>query len=869
MTSYEIRQAFLNFMESKGHMKVPSAPMVVKNDPTLMFTNAGMNQFKDIFLGDGQPKSTRLANSQKCLRVSGKHNDLEEVGVDTYHHTMFEMLGNWSFGDYFKKGAIEWAWELLTEVYKIPKDKLYVTVFGGDAADGLDRDKEAADIWENIIDADRILDCDKTDNFWEMGETGPCGPCSEIHIDIRSDEERAAIDGRSLVNKDDPKVIEIWNLVFMEHNRIKDGSLHPLPAKHIDTGMGFERLTTALQQKESNYDTDIFSPLIDKIVSLTGVKYERSDEKKDIAIRVISDHVRAVSFAIADGQLPSNTGAGYVIRRILRRAIRYAYSFLDMKEAFIFELVSVLSTQMGDHFPEIKEQRDLIGKVIKEEEESFLRTLEKGIQRLDDIIKASEKKTISGEKVFELYDTYGFPLDLTALILGERGYDLDKKGFESELAQQKDRSRSDSKIDKGDWVVVKEDDVEEFVGYDQLESELHITRYRKIEQKGQTKYQLVFNLTPFYAEGGGQVGDTGTISSKNDTVTILDTKKENGLILHFVDELPGNLNDTFDGKVDASRRAKTEKNHSVTHLMHHALREILGDHVQQKGSLVHPDGLRFDFSHFSKVNDGEIRQIEDRVNQLIRANAPLEEGRNTPMQEAIDAGAMALFGEKYGDVVRTIRFGESIELCGGTHVSATGNIGLFKISSESAIASGVRRIEALTGEGAIHAAQALEDSMSEVRELLKNPADLTKAVADLLSKNSQLTKELEKFNKNKASGLKDELKNKVQEIGGINFIAEKVDVDSKSIKDIAFQLKAELSNLFLVLGADHGGKVGLTIAVSDELIKDKGLNAGSIIRDLAKHIGGGGGGQPGFASAGGSDVSGLEAAFAQAKTLIE
>jgi len=868
MTGFEIRQAFLDFMKSKGHEIVPSAPMVIKNDPTLMFTNAGMNQFKDIFLGDSAVKYPRIADSQKCLRVSGKHNDLEEVGVDTYHHTMFEMLGNWSFGNYFKKEAIEWAWELLTEVYKIPKDRLYVTIFEGDEVDGTPLDEEARQIWSAILPEDRILPCDKKDNFWEMGETGPCGPCSEIHVDLRSEEDRKKVDGRSLVNEDHPQVMEIWNLVFMQYNRIKDKSLHPLPAQHIDTGMGFERLATVLQGKTSNYDTDVFMPLINGIEKATSKKYTQSDSKKDIAIRVISDHIRAVSFAIADGQLPSNTGAGYVIRRILRRAIRYAYSFLDIKTPFIYTLVEILSMEMGTHFPELKEQKGLIGKVIKEEEESFLRTLEKGIQRLDDIIAATEGKVIAGDKVFELYDTYGFPADLTALIASERDLTVDEAGFETELAQQKERSRADAKVDTGDWVVVHEDEVEEFIGYDRLDGDVHITRYREIEQKGKKRYQLVFNFTPFYAEGGGQVGDTGTITSGGETVHIIDTKKENKLILHFAKKLPSDIKALFSADVDVSKRRRTEKNHSVTHLMHHALREVLGEHVGQKGSLVHADGLRFDFSHFSKVSEEELRQVEDMVNAMIRDNNALEEQRDVPMQEAIDAGAMALFGEKYGDVVRTIKFGPSIELCGGTHVGATGEIGQFRIVSESAVASGIRRIEAVTAEKAVEQIHALEDSMKELRALLKNPADIAKAVRDLQEKNSQLSKELESFNKQKAAGLKDELKAKVESINGVNVIAAKVALDSKRIKDLAFQLKSEVDKLYLVLGSEADGKVSLTVAVADSVIASHDLKAGNIIRDLAKEIGGGGGGQPGFATAGGKDASGLDRAIEMGKGLV-
>ncbi len=842
--------------------------MVIKNDPTLMFTNAGMNQFKDIFLGNAEVKDKCVANSQKCLRVSGKHNDLEEVGVDTYHHTMFEMLGNWSFGDYFKQEAIDWAWELLTDVYGIDEGRLYITVFGGDDADGLSADLEARGFWQKHISNNRILDFDKKDNFWEMGDTGPCGPCSEIHVDLRSDEERAKVDGATLVNLDDPLVIEIWNLVFMEFNRKQDRSLHALPHKHIDTGMGFERLATVLQGKASNYDTDIFQPLIQAIEKRSRVKYEASDSQKDIALRVISDHVRAVSFSIADGQLPSNTGAGYVIRRILRRAIRYAYSFLDMKEPFIHELVKVLQDQMGEHFVELKSQGGLISRVIKEEEESFLRTLSRGIDRLEGIVKESSG-TVSGEKVFELYDTYGFPVDLTALILREKGMDLDEEGFKVELEKQKARSRKDAASVTGDWVVLKQDEIEEFVGYDQLQADVFLTRYREVEQKGKSVYQLVFNYTPFYPEGGGQIGDTGSITAGSDVLEISDTKKENNVIIHFADRLPEDLNASFNAQVDACKRKSTERNHTVTHLLHRALREVLGDHVQQKGSLVHPDYLRFDFSHFSKVEAEELKTIENRVNGLIMADDQLEEHRNMPVNEALEQGAMALFGEKYGDVVRAIRFGESMELCGGTHVPRTGTIGLFKITTETAVASGIRRIEAKTAEAAMEVMHSAEDLISEAKDLLKNPADLPKAIKDLLQKNQDLTKELEGMNSLKVEGLFKEMKSSVEEVNGVRTLVKEVALDAKGVKDLVYRLRDSEGSLFMVFGYGSGDKAGLTIAMTDDLVKEKEWNAGQLIRDWSKEIQGGGGGQAFFATAGGKNPAGISAALQKAMDFLK
>ncbi len=868
MTSFQIRQAYLDFFKSKGHEIVISAPMVTKDDPTLMFTNAGMNQFKDLILGNSPIKYSRISNSQKCLRVSGKHNDLEEVGVDTYHHTMFEMLGNWSFGDYFKKEAIEWAWELLVDVYKVDPDKLYVTIFEGDKEDGTELDQEAYDYWKEILPEDRILKANKKDNFWEMGEAGPCGPCSEIHVDLRSDEDRKKINGATLVNMDDPLVIEIWNLVFMQYNRMADGSLVKLPKTHIDTGMGFERLCTVLQDKKSNYDTDVFTPLIQKLEEVTGKKYTATDSKKDIAIRVIVDHIRAVSFSIADGQLPASGGAGYVIRRILRRAIRYAYSFLGQKEPYIYQLVEVLAKEMGKHFTELSDQKDLIAKIIKEEESSFLRTLAKGINRLKDIVKERQSDVIRGEKVFELYDTYGFPIDLTALILSEEGLSLDKVGFEEELTKQKSRSKKDAEMTTSDWVVLKEDEVEEFIGYDQLSTKLRITRYRKIVQKGKGSYQLVFNYTPFYPEGGGQVGDTGYISDGEKKYIIKDTKKENNLILHFCDKFPANPSVEFEAVVDVNKRKSTEKNHSTTHLLHHVLRDSLGTHIQQKGSLVKDDYLRFDFSHFEKISDDNIRKIESDINAMIRANMPLEEKRNTPLNEAKEMGAMALFGEKYGDTVRVIKFGESVELCGGCHVKSTGEIGTVRIISESAVASGIRRIEAISGEKAMESIH--EDTMvlKEIKSLLKNPKSLSKSIQDLIESNRELTRKLEQAGRASAVNLKQELMDKIISVNGMNFLSEKVDLDTKSLKDLVFQLKNETKGLLLVLANEADGKVGMTVALSDDLIKDKKMDAGNIIRHISKAIHGGGGGQPFYATAGGRNPDGIQEAFDKAKALL-
>ena len=860
LTSNEIRSQFFEFFKSKGHKIVPSAPIVQKNDPTLMFTNAGMNQFKDYFLGNRNPENTRVANSQKCLRVSGKHNDLEEVGVDTYHHTMFEMLGNWSFGDYFKEEAIAWAWELLTEVYKLDKDKLYVTIFKGDEADGLGEDAEAKEFWKKWIPEERILSFDKKDNFWEMGDVGPCGPCSEIHIDLRPEDEINQTPGSQLVNKDHPLVIEIWNLVFIQYNRSANGSLVELPNKHVDTGMGLERLTMALQHKVANYDTDLFTGLIQQIENFSGKTYEKTGSKKDVAIRVIADHLRAVSFCISDGQLPSSNGAGYVVRRILRRAIRYAYSFLDLKQSFIYALVPVLVKKLGENFKELQAQEELIKNVIKEEEENFLNTLEKGIEKLNDIVANTNSKVVSGKQVFELYDTFGFPVDLTNLMLKDFDKEADLAGFEEELNKQKQRSKNAAVVETDDWVVIFDDKVEEFVGYDKLETKVKIAKYRKIVQNKKELYQLVFNITPFYAEGGGQVGDIGYIENREDKVSIINTKKENDVILHYVEKLPLRLESIFTAKVNNSSRVNTARNHSATHLLHFALRTILGNHVEQKGSLVHPDYLRFDFSHFQKLSYDELLEIEKMVNHLIMENQSLEEKRGVPMGEAQEMGAMALFGEKYGDLVRVIKFGDSTELCGGTHVSATGNIGYFKITAESAVASGIRRIEAATGEKAFEYLNQNIKLVEDLRQSLKSK-NLKKSVEELVEKNKSLENKIAELQKAAASNVKGDLIGKIESKFGLNLLKSRVDLDPKSIKDLAFQLKAEQNNLALLLIGENNGKVNLNIAFSDDLVKEKGFHAGNIIRDLAKEVNGGGGGQPFFASAGGSNPSGIDKAL--------
>ncbi len=865
-TAKKIRQKFLDFFKNREHEVVASAPMVIKGDPTLMFTNAGMNQFKDAFLGHAKPSSSRITDTQKCLRVSGKHNDLEEVGHDTYHHTMFEMLGNWSFGDYFKEEAIAWSWELLTEVYGLDKDRLYVTVFEGDAIEKLQRDTDAEKAWEKWITPERILDGDKKDNFWEMGATGPCGPCSEIHIDLRSDEERASIDGATLVNQDHPQVVEVWNLVFMEFNRMADGSLQKLPAQHVDTGMGFERLCMALQGKKSNYDTDVFQPLIQKISEITGAKYGAS-EKSDIALRVISDHVRAVAFAIADGQLPSNNGAGYVIRRILRRAIRYGFSYLDAKEEFIYKLVDILAHQMGDFFPEIESQLELVKRVIREEEHSFLRTLEQGLNRLEQIADEGGK-LIDGAKVFELYDTFGFPPDLTALILREKGKSFDEATYQEEMKKQKDRARSATKMDTGDWVVIKDDDREEFIGYDQTEATVRVARYREVKAKKKTLYQIVLNLTPFYPEGGGQVGDTGILQNDEESIKIFDTKKEHGLIIHFADKIPQNPHAAFKAIVDKSKRKDTSLNHSATHLLHAALREVLGTHVEQKGSLVKHDHLRFDFSHFSKVEAEELEQIENLVNTRIRDNAPLEEFRTIPIEEAKEMGAMALFGEKYGDTVRVIKFGESIELCGGIHVGATGEIGLFTIVSEGAVAAGVRRIEAYTGASAQQYLKQKAQTLQAIQEELKSPKDPLGGLRKIKDENAKLKKEIESFKQAQAQTEKKAWLNAIEDKGNFERLVLETDLDGKSIKDALFQLKGEKPNLVAVVGSKSDGKVQLAVALGDAILSASDWKAGNIVKELAAKIGGGGGGQPGFAMAGGSKPEGLKEALEAARELL-
>jgi alanyl-tRNA synthetase len=875
MKSQDIRKQFLQFFEDKGHLIVPSAPIVTKDDPTLMFNNSGMAQFKEYFLGNGTPKSKRIADTQKCLRVSGKHNDLEEVGIDTYHHTMFEMLGNWSFGDYFKKEAINWAWELLTEVYKIPKDILYVTVFEGSKEENVPFDQEAWDLWKGLIGEDRILLGNKKDNFWEMGDQGPCGPCSEIHVDIRSAEEKAKVDGKELVNNDHPQVVEIWNNVFMEFNRKADGSLEKLPAQHVDTGMGFERLCMVLQNVQSNYDTDVFSPLINTIGNITGAKYtikaaNDEEEKINIAIRVIADHVRAVAFAIADGQLPSNGGAGYVIRRILRRAIRYGFTFLNKKEPFINELVAVLADQMGDFFPEIRSQQGLVTNVIREEETSFLRTLEQGLQLLENVISYTEGKTVSGQKAFELYDTFGFPIDLTALILRERGLELDEAGFEAAMQEQKSRSRAASEVSTDDWTILTGGNTETFVGYDQTENEVKITRYRKVDSKKDgLLYQIVLDNTPFYPEGGGQVGDKGTLVSANETIEIIDTKKENNLIMHLAKKLPENINATFTAKVNDKLRSDSASNHSATHLLHQALRTILGTHVEQKGSLVSPNYLRFDFSHFAKVTDEELQQVEAFVNERIQENLPLIERRNIPFQQAVQEGAMALFGEKYGDSVRAIKFGDSMELCGGIHVKNTSDIWHFKIVSEGAVAAGIRRIEAITNEAVkAHFAQQ-EKALDEINTLLKNPQDTIKAVVSLQDENAKLKKQLETLLKDKAKNLRGELAKELQEINGVQFLAKQVDLDANGAKDLAYELGSLGTNLFLVLATAQEGKPMLTCYISKELVAEKSLNAGTVVRELGKYIQGGGGGQPFFATAGGKNVNGINEALGAAVEFIK
>ena len=863
MTVAQIRQQFFDFFQSKGHQIVSSAPMVVKNDPTLMFTNAGMNQFKDYFLGYQQPTSLRIANSQKCLRVSGKHNDLEEVGVDTYHHTMFEMLGNWSFGDYFKEEAIAWAWELLTEVYKIPKDQLYVTVFEGDASDGVPMDNESFDIWKKFIAADRIILASKKDNFWEMGDTGPCGPCTEIHVDLRNPSERSQTDGKLLVNADHPQVIEIWNNVFMEFNRKADGSLQALPSKHVDTGMGLERLAMALQAKQSNYDTDLFQTLINFIAAKANVPYGQNEEK-DIALRVIADHIRAIAFSIADGQLPSNNGAGYVIRRILRRAVRYGYQTLGLKEPFLCELSVVLSELMGQPYTELLNQKELIFKVIKEEELSFFRTLELGIKRIDDLIlqlKAAQQSQISGAAAFELYDTYGFPLDLTSLIARENNLSIDEAGFEKELQVQKDRSRAATNVSTDDWIEVRPDVQTRYVGYDIKECVVEIIKYRKVSQKGKSFYQVVLDQTPFYAEGGGQIGDQGVLSSQNEQIVIFDTKKENNLIVHLCTEIPAAPELQFVAKVNLSKQQQTAKNHSATHLLHHALREILGTRVEQKGSLVTEKGLRFDFSHFSKVNDEQLIAIENHVNEAIKAALPLVEERSMSIDEAKQKGAMALFGEKYGEKVRVIEFGPSVELCGGIHVQNTNEIGIFKLVTETAVAAGIRRIEAISGDAAMNYYKEKAQQLEQIEDLLKKPKDILKAIEALQSKNQALEKELERLAKMQAQQLKNELKGEIKEFNGYHLLIKEIKTDAASAKDILFGLRQEFEPFVGVLAHKETDKCGLTILLDETLAAQNNWNAAQWIRESASLIQGGGGGQSTFATAGGKNPSGLQAAL--------
>jgi alanyl-tRNA synthetase len=868
MTSGEIRKAFLDFFREKGHKIVPSAPIVVKNDPTLMFINSGMAPFKDYFLGNQTPIAKRIADTQKCLRVSGKHNDLEEVGVDTYHHTMFEMLGNWSFGDYFKKEAIEWSWELLTEVYKLPKDKLYVTVFEGDDKENLAFDQESYDCWKKYTTPDRILKGNKKDNFWEMGDTGPCGPCSEIHIDLRDDSEIAKIGGAELVNTGHPQVIEIWNNVFMEFERKANGSLEKLPAQHVDTGMGFERLCVAIQGKKSNYDTDVFQPTIHWIAQKSNKQYGAS-EKTDIAMRVIADHIRAISFTIADGQLPSSTGAGYVIRRILRRAVRYGYSYLGFEQPFLYELVNLLSEQFAEVFPELKSQKDFVAKVIHEEEAAFLRTLSQGIKRFETIEEEAKKTgTVSGKVAFELYDTFGFPIDLTRLMASEKGWVVDELGFNNEMNQQKDRSRKAATTEQGDWVNVGEETPTEFIGYDHHEASAHLVKYRKVKTKDAEVYQLVLDKTPFYAESGGQVGDTGLLDFGGEKIEVIDTKKENDLIIHFAKKLPSKLEVEVAAKINVPKRNDTIKNHSATHLLQSALRHVLGSHVQQKGSLVNAEYLRFDFSHFSKMTNEEIKQVEQIVNEKIMENIHLEEQRNVPFQKAVDSGVTALFGEKYGEFVRVITFDRnySSELCGGCHVPATGVIGMFKIISESSTAAGVRRIEAVTGRKALEYVNKRLDDLTAISEILNNPKNVIQAAETLTKENEHLKKEVEGFVAMQTTGVKNELLGKKQQIGAITFIGEEVALTSNdALKNLVYMLKNETENYVFAIGANIGGKASLHIMIDEKLVKEKSWNAGAWIKEVSPLIKGGGGGQPFYASAGGTNAEGLKEAITAVK----
>ena len=885
MTSQQIRQQFLDFFKEKGHQIVPSAPIVLKDDPTLMFSNSGMTQFKDYFLGYKEPKSPRIADTQKCLRVSGKHNDLDDVGRDTYHHTMFEMLGNWSFGDYFKKEAIDYAWELLTEVYKIPKENLYVTIFEGDASENLDRDNDAYNFWKAHISENRIINGNKKDNFWEMGESGPCGPCSEIHIDIRTEEEKAKVSGLDLVNNDHPQVVEVWNLVFMEFNRKADGSLEKLPSRHVDTGMGFERLCMALQGKTSNYDTDVFTPLIAKVEELSGKKYTGIlEDEKDIAIRVVVDHIRAVAFAIADGQLPSNGGAGYVIRRILRRGISYTYRFLGMKDAFLYELVAILKNEMGGFFPELVKQEKLVTEVIREEEISFLKTIEHGLKRIDLVINetiSKNQKTLPGTAVFELYDTYGFPADLSRIIAEEKQLTVDEVGFEEEMNKQKQRSKKSSAQKVYDWVVLEEKS-ESFVGYDQMVSETFITRYRKVENKDGEFFQIVLSKSPFYPEGGGQIGDKGilipsytagfdisnpsvsTITDCSEIIEVLETRKENNLIVSLIKELPKDAGAVFYAKVNESERMNSQANHSVTHLLHEALREVLGTHVEQKGSFVGPDYLRFDFSHFSKMDEEQLKIVEEKVNAKIKENIALQEFREIPITEAMEKGAMALFGEKYGDKVRMIQFGSSKELCGGTHVKHTGEIGHFKIQNESSTAAGIRRIEAISGDQSAAYFRNLETQLKEISSLLKSK-DLTKSVEKLMEENSSLKSEIESLKKEKAKSETSNWINDFVQKEDKKLLVKKISLDSGSVKDIVFQLKKDIQNSVIVIISDADGKPMITVGVSADL--ESKYHAGNIVKDLAKEIQGGGGGNPGFATAGGKNLEGIENAYQKALTV--
>ena len=862
MTAKEIRNSYKKFFESKGHVIVPSAPMVIKDDPTLMFTNAGMNQWKDIILGTKQPEPRRRADTQKCLRVSGKHNDLEEVGHDTYHHTMFEMLGNWSFGDYFKEGAIDMAWEYLVDVLHLDPKDLYVTVFEGDASEGLERDDEAAGYWAKHVPADHIINGNKHDNFWEMGDTGPCGPCSEIHLDSRTPEEKAKVPGRELVNKDDPQVIEIWNLVFMQFNRKADGSLEKLSMNVIDTGMGFERLVRALQGKHSNYDTDVFQPIIHEMESLTGLKYGEKEET-DIAMRVIADHLRAVAFSIADGQLPSNAKAGYVIRRILRRAVRYAYTFLNQKEAFMFRLLPVLIEEMGEAFPELPAQKELIGRVMKEEEDSFLRTLEKGINLLSnamDALKAEGKTELDGTQAFRLFDTYGFPLDLTELICRENGFTVDEKQFDAEMQKQKERARNAAAVENGDWIELAEGE-QEFVGYDYTEYECHILRYRKVTQKKNTFYELVLDHTPFYGEMGGQVGDRGVLVSENETVEIIDTKRENGQSIHIVKKLPENIQADFMACVDTDKRNASAANHTATHLLDYALKQVLGDHVEQKGSYVSPETLRFDFSHFQKVTDEELHEVERMVNSMIREDIPLDEHRDTPLEEAKKLGAIALFGEKYGDTVRVVRFGPSCEFCGGIHATSTGRIGMFKIISESSVAAGVRRIEAITAENCENAIYNLQETLKGIKALFNNTTDLRSVIAKYMEEHDSMKKEIEKFQAEAVERIKTRLVEHAEVINGVHVIKAVLPIMPNVAKDLVFKIREAMpTNLVCAVGSTANDKPLLSVMLSDDMVKDHGLNAGTIIREAAKLIQGGGGGQPHYASAGGKNLDGISAA---------